>query len=175
VRKITYGAACSLDGYIATRDGGVSWLRWSDDVERLTASYWQRVDTVLMGRKTYEVARASRGGSGAYPSVMNYVFSTTLQSDPEPGVRLVSTDAERFVRDLKVQPGGEVCVMGGGELARSLFEADLIDEVGANVHPILLGDGIPLFHRTAQPRELDLLHCEQIAHHCVYMLYRVVR
>jgi dihydrofolate reductase len=97
VRKITYGAACSLDGYIARPDNGVDWLRWSDDVQRLTASYWERVDTVLMGRKTYDVARAA--GRGAYPSVQNYVFSRTLRDDPEPDVRLVRNSAEGFVRE----------------------------------------------------------------------------
>jgi dihydrofolate reductase len=53
MRKVTYGAACSFDGYIARPDGSVDWLIWSKDVARLTSSYWQRVDTVLMGRKTY--------------------------------------------------------------------------------------------------------------------------
>lgn len=173
MRKVTYGAACSLDGYIAEPDGGVGWLRWSDDVRRLTSVYWDRVDTVLMGRKTYEVARAA--GSGAYPSMANYVFSRTLQDDPEPAVRLVRTDAVAFVQYLKSQVGKEICVMGGGELARSLSDADLIDEVGVNVHPILLGDGVPLFHRMSRKRELDLIQYEPIAEQCVYLLYRVRR
>ncbi len=173
MRKITYGAACSLDGFIATSDGGVDWLRWSDDVQRLTSAYLERVDTVLMGRKTYEVAQAA--GTGAYPSVTNYVFSRTMQEDPEKDVRLVGADPIRFVRDLRNRSGGEICVMGGGELAQTLFEADLIDEVGMNVHPILLGTGIPLFRRMSQQRELELLHFEPIAEQCVYMLYRVRR
>lgn len=173
MRKVTYGAACSLDGYIAELDGGVAWLRWSDDVQRLTSAYWERVDTVLMGRKTYEVARAA--GSGAYPSMTNYVFSQTLQDDPEPGVRLVRTDAPTFVRDLKSQVGKEICVMGGGELARSLFDADLIDEVGVNVQPMLLGEGVPLFHRMSRKRDLELIQHEAIAEQCVYLLYRIRR
>src|SRR5512145_1986210 len=101
MRTVTYGTACSLDGYIARGDGAVDWLRWSADVQRLTSAYWDRVDTVLMGRKTYEVARAA--GSGAYPGVANYVFSRTLSADPEAGVRLVRDNATDFVARLKSQ------------------------------------------------------------------------
>lgn len=173
MRKVTYGAACSLDGFIATVDHSVDWLHWSDDVQRLTSSYFERVDTVLMGRKTYDVARAM--GTGAYPSVSNYVFSRTLPDDPEPGVLLVRDPADAFVRQLKASPGGEICVMGGGELAQALFEADLIDEVGVNIQPVLLGSGIPLFRPMSRRRGLELLRSERIDGGCMYLLYRVLR
>ena len=169
MRKVTYGAACSLDGYIARPGGEVDWLRWSDDVHRLTVEYWAGVDTLVMGRKTYEVA------GGGYPGVENYVFSRTLAEDPEPGVRLVRGDPAAFVRELKGREGGEICVMGGGELAQALFEADLIDEVGMNVHPVLLGSGIPLFRPLARQVELELIRHEPLQHGCLYALYRVVR
>jgi dihydrofolate reductase len=123
-----------------------------------------------MGRKTYDAARAQ--GGGAYPGVTNYVFSRTLTAVPDD-VQLVRTNAEEFVRDLKAAEGGEICVMGGGEFAQTLFAADLIDEVGANIHPIVLGSGIPLFQPLESPVELELLRCEPIAHGCVYVLYRV--
>lgn len=171
MRKVTYGAACSLDGYIARRDGGVEWLQWSGDVQRLTAAYWTRVDTVLMGRKTYEAARAL--GSGAYPGVTNYVFSRTLRESPEPGVRLVRENAVELVADLKRQPGGEICVLGGGELAQTLLEADLVDEVGVNIQPVLLGAGIPLFKQLPHTIQLELIQTETLAGGCVYALYSV--
>jgi dihydrofolate reductase len=75
LRKLTYGAACSLDGYLARADDRVDWLHWSDDVQRLTGEYWPRVDTVLMGRKTYDVARAL--GSGTWCARMPPVSWTT--------------------------------------------------------------------------------------------------
>ena len=173
MRKLTYGAACSLDGYIARPDGGVDWLKWSDDVQRLTGEYWSRVDAVLMGRKTYEVARAS--GSGAYPGVANYLFSRTLAESPQPDVTLVREDAATFVTELRARDGGEICVIGGGELAATLIRAGLVDDVGVNVHPILLGDGVPLFHRMPRSLDLELVRFEPIAHGCLYALYRVLR
>jgi len=173
MRIVTYGAACSLDGFIARGDGAVDWLHWSEDVQRLTSAYWEGVDTVLMGRKTYDVARAI--GTGAYAGVDNYVFTRTLSESPEPAIRLVREDAAGFVGRLKHQPGRGICVMGGGEFARTLFEADLIDEVGANIHPVLLGRGIPLFHRLPREVHLDLVQLETIAGGCVYVLYKVRR
>lgn len=173
MRRLTYGAACSLDGYIARVDGSVDWLQWSEDVLRLTTAFWARIDTVLMGRRTYEVALAA--GSGAYAGVTNYLFSRTLRHSPQPDVHLVRDDAATFVANLKQQPGADICVMGGGDFARSLFAADLIDEVGINVQPILLGDGIPMFHRLPREFSLQLVQLEELTGGCVYALYAVQR
>lgn len=172
MRKVTYGAASSLDGFIARQDHAVDWLRWSDDVSALTSRFWKSVDTVLMGRKTYEVAAAS--GTASYPGVKNYLFSRTLTESPDPQVELVSDDAAQFVRALKAKKGKGICVMGGGVLANSLFQADLIDEVGVNVHPILLGSGIPLFGSLERQIDLEMTEQKPLQGGCVYILYRVV-
>ncbi len=63
--------------------------------------------------------------------------------------------------------------MGGGELAKSLFEAGVIDEIGFNIHPVLLGSGIPLFHEMTRQIELELLDCQTFKNGCVYVSYRV--
>jgi dihydrofolate reductase len=63
--------------------------------------------------------------------------------------------------------------MGGGELARSLFEAGLIDEIGFNIHPILLGSGVPLFHPMGHQIDLELRECRALKSGCVYVSYRV--
>src|SRR5687767_4240530 len=139
MRKVTFGGATSLDNFFARKDDAVDWLLWSKEVNSIMQSYWKTIDTVLMGRRTYEVASQS----GGYPGVKTYVFSRTMKKSPSKKVELVSRDAADFVRKLKTQKGKGICVMGGGLLAKSLFEADLIDEVGINVHPVLLGSGIP--------------------------------
>lgn len=173
MRKITYGAACSLDGYIARRSGEVDWLLWSSDVTRLSAGYLSGVDTILMGRKTYEAGRAQ--GARAEPRFANYVFSRTLETPPEANVTIVREDAVEFVAALKKQPGRDICLMGGGELAHALLSADLVDEVGVNIHPVLLGEGIPLFLPMPREVELELIQTERIARGCLYALYRVCR
>jgi len=64
-------------------------------------------------------------------------------------------------------------VVGGGELAHSLFEAGLIDEIGFNIHPVLLGSGIPLYHPMSRQIDLELQECRPFANGCVYVTYRV--
>jgi dihydrofolate reductase len=173
MRKVTFGVANSLDNFIAREDHAVDWLIWTDEVSAITRAFWKTIDTVVMGRKTYEVAL--RSGTAAYPGVKNYVLSRTMKKGRHKRVTIVSQDAADFMRGLKGQKGKGICVMGGGELAKSLFEADLIDEIGLNVHPMLLGSGIPLFHGMGRQIDLELLECKALKNGCVYVSYRVKR
>jgi dihydrofolate reductase len=179
MRKVTYGAACSLDGFITGPDGSLDWLHMSRDVHTIMAEYWSRVDTVLMGRKTWEVAQAMGGGGGGgdgdggpMSGISTYVFSRTLDRLPAAGAELVKGDAGGFMRQLKRRNGKEICVLGGGDLARSLFEEGVIDEVGLNIHPVLLGTGIPFFLNAGRIK-LDLIENRTIGGGCVYVLYKV--
>jgi dihydrofolate reductase len=92
---------------------------------------------------------------------------------PDPNATLVSTDAGEFVRDLKAKPGKDICILGGGDFGRSLFAAGVIDEVGVNIHPILLGAGVPLFLDTGQRISLELIENRTIDGGCVLATYRV--
>jgi dihydrofolate reductase len=174
MRKVTFGGANSLDNFFARKTGAVDWLMWSKEAASVTANFWKTIDTIVMGRKTYEVAlKMSKGKGGSYPGVKTYVFSRTIKKSKGKGVEIISTDAAEFVRELKKQEGKDICVMGGGLLAHSLFEADLIDEVGFNIHPVLLGSGIPLFHEMSHQINLELLDCKTFKNGCVYVSYRV--
>jgi dihydrofolate reductase len=171
MRKVTFGGANSLDNFIARKNDEVDWLIWNNEVEAISREFWQTIDTVIMGRRTYEVT--VRSGSGAYPGVKNYVFSRTLPNNSDPQVEIVSEDAAAFVRRLKSQDGNGICVIGGGLFAHSLFEADLIDEIGFNIHPVLLGSGIPVFHEMSRQINLELLECKTLSNGCVVVKYRV--
>jgi len=172
MRKVTLGLATSLDNFIARADDGVDWLRWSDDVQAITAEFWKTIDSVAMGRRTYDVAVAA--GMTSYPGVKNYVFSCTLADSPDPAVEIVRDDAATFLRELKSREGKGIAIIGGGALATSLFADDVIDEVSLNIHPVLLGSGIPLFRAMPQV-ELELAECRTIQHGCVFVTYRVKR
>jgi dihydrofolate reductase len=171
MRTVTFGVANSLDNFIAREDDGVDWLLWGDEAAAVTAEFWRTIDTVVMGRKTYEVA--VKLGTPAYRGVKNYVFSRTLPAGTAQGVEIVAEDAALFVRRLKADAGKGICVMGGGELARSLLEADVIDEIGLNVHPVILGSGVPLFLPMSRPVDLELRECRPFRNGCVYVTYGV--
>ncbi len=173
MRKVTYGGANSLDNFIARKDDAVDWLLWTKEVNAILKDYWETIDTVVMGRRTYEVAAGSGGGGGSYGGVKTYVFSRTLKKRDKKNLKFVNEDAASFVRRLKSEEGKDICVMGGGVLAQSLFEADLIDEIGINVHPVLLGSGIPLFHEMSRQIDLELVKCQELSNGCVVLTYNV--
>jgi dihydrofolate reductase len=186
MRTITYGGAVSLDGFLAGADGAIDWLHFSKDVQQVMTDYWKDVDAVLMGRKTWEFAVAQNRATAKKtkkgkrrppndPAMRTYVFSRTLAAIDEPGVELVAGDAVAFVRDLKRKPGKQICLMGGGELATSLLGAGLVDEVGLNIHPILLGSGIPTFRDPGHRVELTLRECRRLEGDCILASYKVSR
>jgi dihydrofolate reductase len=174
MRKVIYGGACSLDGYFADRDGGVDWLRFSKDVEEIMRQSWAETDTVLLGRKTWEWASSQPGpGDPSVTGVRSYVFSRTLKAIPGNGAELVTSDAGEFVRRLKAQPGKDIIVMSGGNFATSLLQAGLIDEIGLNIHPVLLGGGPPAFLDPGSRVGLELTECRRLEGGCVLVRYAV--
>jgi dihydrofolate reductase len=171
MRKVTFGGASSLDNYIARKDDSYDWLMWCKEAGEIMRDYWKTIDTMLMGRRTYEVA-LSHGPLPVHNGVQTYVFSRTLKQRGKKGLTFVSEDVVDFVRRLKEEDGRDICIMGGGVLAKPLFEAGLIDEIGLNIHPILLGSGIPLFHEMAHQIDLELVKSQQISNGCVFVLFR---
>lgn len=172
MRKVVYGGACSLDGFMAGPNGELDWLHFSTDVQKEMARTWARSDTLLFGRKTWEGAVAQGGGSGA-PGFKSFVFSRTLSAVADPGVELIRDDAGAFVRRLKAQAGKDIVVMSGGNLARSLLDAGVVDEIGLNVHPVLLGGGVPAFVGRVSRTLLELTECRTLDGGCVLLIYRV--
>ena len=171
MRKVTYGGANSLDNFIARKDDAVDWLMFSKEVGAIMADYWKTIDTIVMGRRTYEIA-LKMGHGGGSPGMKTYVFSRTSPKKSKE-VEIISEDAADFVRKLKNEEGKDICVMGGGVLARSLLEADLIDEIGINIHPVLLGSGIPLFHEMSKQIDLELVKHQVLKNGCVVLTYKV--
>ena len=182
MRKVTLGLANSLDNYIARKDGGADWLRWSDEIAEISAQFMKTVDAILIGRRTYEVMLES--GETSYPGGTNFVFSRSKRNrslllrritaikQPD-NVQIVDENAASFVRKLKKKKGKGIVVFGGGALAKSLFEADLIDEIVLNIHPVLLGSGIPLFHEMKRQIDLEFVSSRQLKTGGLIISYRV--
>lgn len=172
MRKVIYGGASSLDALIAGPDESIDWIRHSDEAAKLTREMWQGVDTMLMGRKTYDFA-VRMGGPITWGNVRTYVFSRTLES-VSGGAELVQGDAVEFVRGLKSEEGGDIVVMGGGELGTALIEGGVVDEVGLNIQPVLLGRGTPAFRPVGRRVDLELIEARSLGSDCVLVRYKVV-
>lgn len=183
MRKVKYFVANSLDNFIARPDGAVEWL-FNDGTDYRMREFFASIDTLLMGRKTYEFAlghspkperksKKSKPKPSSKPSMSSYVFSRTLNHAADEDVKIISENAGEFVRNLKREAGKDIWLMGGGELAKSLFVENLVDEISLNVHPVLLGAGIPLFPDLGKQIDLGLLECKAHPNGCVQLTYRV--
>src|SRR5262245_33353767 len=173
MRTVTYGAACSLDGFITGPNESIDWLHDSADVNEILRRYWRDVDTIIMGRKTYDFS-LTMGGAPPMPGITGtYVFSRTRRTLETPGIQLVSSHPAEFVRNLKAQPGNNSCMPAGTELAQPLLAARVADEIGINAQPLSLTSGTPLFRDAGHLVRLQLTESRTIDGGCVFMNYRV--
>jgi dihydrofolate reductase len=142
MRKLVYSVAMSLDGYIAGPNGEYDWITPDPNID--FKALFSRFDTLLMGRKTYDLMRT--GGQSAASMGMRaiVVASTTLNPADHPEVQIVRDRIAETVADLKTQPGKDIWLFGGGILFRTMIDAGLVDSVELAVLPILLGGGLPV-------------------------------
>jgi dihydrofolate reductase len=171
MRRVRYNIAATLDGYIAGPQGEFDWI--PDDPTVDFAELFSRVDTVLLGRRSYELI-AQSGTPPWMLQVRVYVFSRTLQPHEHRDVTIVSEDAEGVVAGLRAEGGaGEIWLFGGGELFRTLLDAGQVDTVEVTLVPLLLGGGVPLLAPGGARAKLELLETRRYPSGMVTVSYRV--
>ena len=154
MRKVILGVAVSLDGYIEGPNGEYDWC-FTDQDYGLSA-FLKRVDTIFIGRKSYELMLSmGENAGGGFPKMKEYVFSTTLEAVKE-GVNLVRGDIKAEVEKIRHEQGKDIWLYGGAALTTSLMNLNLVDELFLAVHPIILGSGKPLFNNILQRVHLQL-------------------
>lgn len=181
-RRVILACGMSLDGYIARRDGSVDFLEIGlnpKDLHQVMADFYKRIDTIIMGRGTLEAMErmtaeetSADAPTGPWKS---YVFSKTLPAGERRGMKVVRESPTRFIRRIRKEPGKHIFHMGGGQLARSFLEADLIDELFIGVVPVLIGEGMPLFPSGFPQREFRLVECQKFSRDQISLTYRRVR
>lgn len=139
---VTLFIAASLDGYIAGPDDDLSWL--FTDADYGFSSFYAGVDTLVMGRGTYDVVRTF--GDWPYADRRTLVVSRKAQVEVDtPLTEVFSGDLPSLIEKLRSEERKNVWLVGGGELVRSFLEQELLDQITVSMHPILLGKGVPLF------------------------------
>src|SRR5262249_3316506 len=135
--------AVSADGFIARPDGGVDWLDrpWPKDHYGMD-EFQARIDTVLLGARTYREAAGRGGGFGG--KTKSYVFTHHPPAKPPKGVEFVDEPIAAFAARLRAQPGKDIWIMGGGGLIASFLDANEVDEFIFHVVPTFIGEGIPM-------------------------------
>lgn len=171
MRPVRYNVAASLDGYIAGPNGEYDWIPEDPTVD--FAGIFAKIDTVLLGRRSYEAAMQVDERPWG-PETRVYVFSRTLRPEDHPQVTLVADDAAGVGAALRAEPGdGEIWLFGGGELFRSLLAAGQVDTVEVTIVPVLLGGGMPLLPPGGGRAPLSLVRTHTYPSGMVSLIYTV--
>ncbi len=174
MRKIVAYVATSADGFIARPDGGVRWLDRPEPKGGYGMSaFYKTVDTVLLGRKTFDTGR--KLGQPVFVGKKNYVFSRRLKAPPHPGVELLKGDVEQLGRTLRRRRGKDIWLVGGGELIGAFLDAGQVDELIVHVIPVLIGEGIPLVAPRHREVPLQLTATRKYSDGVVRLSYTVPR
>lgn len=156
-RNLVLFIATSLDGYIATEDDSLDWLfKVEGEGDNGYGEFINNVDTILMGRRTYDWVMEMEQGNFPYKDKKCYVFSKSENQNTEY-VEFINQDVVKFTKDLKEQDGGSIWLVGGGNLIHSFIKEKLIDELIITIAPTLIGKGIPLFSKNEFETELKLI------------------
>ena len=188
-RKIIVYIATSADGYIARSDGNVDWLnrpRTAGDYGM--GEFYNSIDTVLWGRKTYEPMlqkfaskkqtakrRPPKETKSKSGKIKNYVFSHQRPENIPPGVEFVTTSIKDFAQRIRNEPGKNIWMMGGAGIIGSFLDQSEIDEFMIHVIPIFIGEGIPLIQPRHRTVPLKLITTEEYADGVVRLHYVVTR
>jgi dihydrofolate reductase len=190
MRELIYYVACSVDGFIAHKDGSHDgFLPEGEHIADIIQSFPETIpahfrdalgidaenqwfDVVLMGRKTYEVG-LKENITNPYPHLKQYLFSRRLKTSPDAQVELVSQDAVSLVRRLKQESGKGIWLCGGADLATTLFSANLVDQLILKVNPFLMGSGIPLFADKIPQTALELTYSKVYKNGVLRLHHRV--
>ena len=146
-RKVVLFIAESLDGYIATKEDDLEWLiNTEGEGDNGYSEFYDTIDTIIMGRRTYDWIVNHEGDNFPYEGKQCYVLSDSRQGK-DKNVEYVNGDITEFMQKLKQEEGKDIWIVGGGSMLHEFIEKRLVDEWIITVTPTILGDGIPLFKR----------------------------
>jgi dihydrofolate reductase len=153
---IVYYVASSVDGFIATLEGGIEWLAPFEgrEEDHGYAEFYKTIDAVLVGGRTYEACL--KFTEWPFAGKPCWIFSRQKRSATQPDVTVTDREPAEIVRELDGRGIRRAWLVGGGELAGAFRDAGLIDEYVISLIPVILGDGIPIFGYSSGKEDLQL-------------------
>ncbi|HSH45532.1 MAG TPA: dihydrofolate reductase family protein [Longimicrobiales bacterium] len=178
--------ATTLDGFIATEDGGMDWIIMGDERADFMVEAIRNADTLLMGRNTYEgfasfwpdapdnptASPAERTIGAQFNAMRKVVFSRSLEGADWQGTSIHRSIDPDEIRRLKAESEQGIRLDGSISIVQQMTRLGLIDEYQFMVHPVALGAGRPLFEERV---DLELIHSEQLRSGVVVLTYRPAR
>jgi dihydrofolate reductase len=168
MRKIILFIASSLDGFIADKDGKVDWLFTNGDYGY--QKFFDSVDTLLMGKRTYDQVL----GFGEWPwhGKKCYVFTRKRRPKSDSNVTFVDNPVH-FTKGLLNESGKDIWLIGGSQISSLLLNAGLIHEIIISIHPVILGNGIPLFENIDKLKRLKLTKSQPFKSGLIQLSYKI--
>lgn len=162
--KVTIHMVSSLDGFIAKKDGSVSWLETSDSYSKgitltdsETEEFINAIDCYVMGSRTYEHAlELSQNYGWAYGDKPTIVLTHRELRSERESVEFHSGDLSEFVNDRLKPNYKNIWLVGGAMLTKEFIRLNLADEIVLSIMPVILGDGLPFFDYIGEERALHL-------------------
>ncbi|EAR67313.1 hypothetical protein B14911_18000 [Bacillus sp. NRRL B-14911] len=179
-RKIILDLAVTLDGFIEGPKGEVDWCIMDPDMN--FNNFLNEIDTILYGRKSYdlwgqyipdtEVSDTEKEAWELIHSKKKYVFSRA-QNKSENNVLFINEDIKEEIIKLKNEPGKDIWLYGGASLITTFINLKLVDEFRLSVHPVVLGEGKPLFTDIKQRVNLKLAETKKFSSGVVQLCYQL--
>lgn len=168
------GMAASLDGYVASANGDLSWLNqaMSSDEDYGFDETMKRSGAYIIGANTYrEMVNTGMTGGGSTPTYV--VTHQPSIGKASKSVSFYSGDLRTLVQKCKDETGKDICLFGGADLITQFIELDLLDELGISIVPVLLGSGVPFFGKISEWKRLRLADCKPYKSGIVVLNYRL--
>ena len=173
-RKVILNISCTLDGYISKPNDDLSFLNrvQMEGEDYGYAEFTSSVDTVIVGRKTYEWV-VNQGYEYPHNDKQVYIISRKEKSGSS-NTHYYSGDLRELVKKLKEQDGKNIYCDGGASIANTLINLGLIDEMIISVVPVIVGSGTKLFADNTE-YDLELISVDKYKSGLVQLHYKFIR
>ncbi|NQF13055.1 dihydrofolate reductase [Brevibacillus sp. HB1.3] len=181
-RRIILDLAVTLDGFIEGKNGEVDWCIM--DAEMGFVHFLHQIDTILYGRKSYDLwgqytpenehTDTEKEIWGLVHGKEKYVFSKTQKGTDHKAI-FINDNILEEVNLLKNKPGKDIWLYGGASLITTFINLELVDEFRLSVHPVILGEGKPLFTDIKQRLNLSLVNTKTLSSGVVQLIYQSSR
>lgn len=173
MRKVILNLAVSLDGFIEGPNGEYDWCL--NDQDYGLTEFWNNIDTILIGRKSYELLISTNDLNMFLMNNRMFVFSDSLAEIKHDQIEVISSvNFADEVRAIREQDGKDIWLFGGASLVSTFMEHRLIDEFLLSVHPVLLGSGKPLFQSIKERTNLQLTETIPYSSGLVQLRYQLL-
>ncbi|SEM61161.1 Dihydrofolate reductase [Mucilaginibacter gossypiicola] len=188
MRKLIVSLNITLDGFVAAADEGLDWhyKYWTDEIAETTTELLSHADTILLGKNTYQAmatywpfqakSMSFPRTDIAYADMMNsyqkVVLSSTMTAVWWNNSLLLKGNLKRAIENLKNCHGRDILTYGSISVVDKLAAVNLIDEFQFWIHPVVLGNGRPLFSRQKNSISLKLISQKVFSSGVVLMIYR---